>query len=113
MNVINRAAAIIKPKEPYLEWANRIAQSNESLDDLVKSSRAILIPNDAYDGMEMFLKENFLRIFEMELESWVPDKSFWPSERDYDTFTKWFDVEVYALVVDVSEAELLSEPYDG
>ena len=113
INVINRAVAIIKPQAPYLEWANGVAQSYESLEDLVKSSRAILVPNDAYDGMETFLKKNFSLIFELELESWVSDNHNWPPKRDYDTFTKWFDVEAYALVVDLSEAELLREPYGG
>lgn len=112
MQVVNRSIIILKPKEPYLSWANHVAQSMESLGEIRAQSKAILIPQTSYsDQARAYLEQNYARLFEIELEGWASDKKRWPPKRDFDTFLDWFDVEVYALVLDDGNA-LLSEPYN-
>lgn len=111
MYLVNRSLILIKPKEPYVNWANSTAQSYETIDEIRESSKAILLPIDIYDNQEAFLEENFKVIFELELDAWLSDKRLWPRQIDYETFKKWFDVEFYSLVVDFSESELSRELY--
>ncbi len=110
MDVVNRSAIVIKPKEPYLDWANEVAQTMESMDELRQQSTVILIPKSAYqDHAEIFLRENCVRIFERELDAWSPARELRPANPDYETLTAWFDIEVHALVLDLSEDSLHKE----
>jgi hypothetical protein len=111
MQVVNRTLIIIKPKTPYLEWANRTAQSYETLDELRKSSRAVLVSSNAFRDKEKYLEENYGRLFELELDAWVSERKLWPKQIDFQVFNQWFDVEFYALVIDSLETDLLKEPY--
>jgi hypothetical protein len=112
MNVLNRVAAVITPKDPYLNWANATATSYETLESMKSGGKVLLLPVHAYEDRETYLKENYRRMLELELEAWTPDRKTWPKQIDYDTFRQWFDVKFYALVVDFEEDNLSIEPYN-
>lgn len=111
MNVVNRTAAVIKPKAPYVQWANQVATSYESVESMQNTSHVFLLPYQAYSNADEFLKEHWQTLFYLELDSWTEDQGLWPKQIDFQLFTEWFDVESYALVIDFADEGLSSEPY--
>jgi hypothetical protein len=114
VDAINRAIAIIKPKQPYLDWANSLPDpaENLTLEELRSDCTALMIPEFPHkDEEEAFFKELYSAIFEMELDVWHGDDTLWPGKRDYETFRAWFDVEIHSTVIDVLEKGIMRERY--
>lgn len=112
MDVLNRSALLVRPKEPYISWA----ESFEDTDTVVPSEEGpreytiYLVPEVMDDrDFELFLRKNYRKIFEHELAAWMVDESTWPVTRDYKTFRQWFDIECHSVVCDLSNEELLGE----
>src|SRR5687768_10634553 len=106
MDVINRAVAVIKPRQPYLDWAKRIPGSADdvTLDELRTDCTAMLIAEfDDPAEAEAFIATIADDLFEMELDAWDRDPGSWPDDRSYETFREWFDIEIHSIVLDVSD----------
>jgi hypothetical protein len=106
MRLINRTAAVIKPRQPYIDWANSFegAAGVVSLEEVRSNATALLIPEfDCLADGRDFLEENFALIFDNQLAAWSADSKTWPKNRDLDLFRQWFDLEVHELVYDVVE----------
>ncbi|HSH78600.1 MAG TPA: hypothetical protein VLA19_08725 [Herpetosiphonaceae bacterium] len=109
MNTINRAVAVIKPRQLFLDWAKRLPDpaNDLMLDALRTDCTAILIPDfDDPSEAEAFIATIAWDLFEMELDSWERDPGNWPANRNYDTFRAWFDVEIHSIVLDASDDEM-------
>ncbi len=114
MEVINRSVAIIKPRQPYLDWARSLpdAPADLTLDDLRRDCTAILLPEaDELAEVEAFIARIYAAIFEMELEAWARDRQVWPATRTYHTFREWFEVEVHSTVLDGVAGRISREAY--
>jgi len=106
MRLINRTAAIIKPRAPYIAWANSFSGAADvlSLDQARGNATALLIPEfDCNADSRDFLEENFTVIFDSQLEAWSTDRKTWPKDRSLELFREWFDLEIHELVYDVAE----------
>jgi hypothetical protein len=106
---IDRAVAIIKPKQPFLDWIMQLPNPSMdmTLDKLRTDCTAILIPEfDYLDDSYAFVQEMGHQIFELELDSWDRDRALWPTERDDKTFRAWFDVEIHSMVLDTLDGEI-------
>jgi hypothetical protein len=84
MHIIDRSIAIIKPKQPYVDWANQLpdANSEASLDDLQRDCFALLIAE--YDNGEEAIEhinEMWEDLFEEKLLGWSTNEDWWPKER--------------------------------
>jgi len=115
MYVINRSAAIIKSKQPFVEWVNSVASEGRqySIDDFSTDCSVILLPEiDSDEHAEATLKDLFSDIFEVELSGWITDESAWPQSRTYEMFQEWFDVEFHSVVFDPFEDDIEKDP-DG
>ena len=103
MKFINRGAVILKPKSPFVDWANRTGDGNLTLTlgEIAGDSTADLKPEIEGDGeLREFLEQSHLMLFEQELFQWSKDESEWPINRDLDMFLEWFDIEFYSTVID-------------
>jgi hypothetical protein len=108
MRTVNRAAFIVRPREPYLEWAANVD------DDAADAANALhgrcsvyLVPEDPRGEAETSpLADVAEQIFEMELKAWYLDRDRWPKTRDIETFERWFDVSGESLVVDLATTAL-------
>ena len=103
---VDRMVAVIKPKEPFLDWVNQHLEPTQgpiSLDDLQQDCTVLLIPpfEDLIEA-EAFIEEIYADIFETELETWELDQSAWPGHRTFESFRKWFDIELHSLVFDIA-----------
>ena len=109
---VNRAVIVVKPKQPYVDWANSCDDDDvkTSLDSLRRDSNVYLVPPyDMDDEREDILKVCFAVIFENELEGWVIDEAMWPKNRDYKTFMRWFEIEFHSVIVDLWDQPLEHE----
>jgi len=114
MYTINRAIAVIKPKQPFLDWINSLSDPPDdlTLEELQHDCTAILIPEYGYDDeAETFIEVIFSDLFAMELDSWYRDENAWPRNRDYATFREWFTIEIHSMVFDLFEDEIIKEEY--
>jgi hypothetical protein len=112
MKTINRTVITILPKQPYINWANSFDDDDPkmSLDSIHATS--LLIPEE-YDEFtyEQFLKKNYKMIFEEELSAWMADPDSWPSEIDYNMFTRWFQIIVSDTVLDLGNDPIIVEDF--
>ncbi|MDC7241806.1 MAG: hypothetical protein PQJ50_15745 [Spirochaetales bacterium] len=110
--MLNRAAILIKYKQPALDWLNNAEPEAEGIITLesVNSDRTVyLVREEAYDDTELFLKENYRYFFENELFSWYTAEELWPEKLSLELFSKWFEVECHSMVLDAEEEELADD----
>jgi len=110
MLTINRTVAIIKPKKPYIKWANSLPDTDREYADEVfqKDQRALLIPeHDTQKEDKTYIDTMWKEIFEEELEGWSTNKAWWPKNRTKKMFCQWFDVEFHSMVIDTVNETIL------
>ncbi|BAU56077.1 hypothetical protein [Mucilaginibacter gotjawali] len=61
---------------------------------------------NSFEDTEKWLKSNFNKIFENELNGRHTDENDWPAKRTYKLFTEWFDAEIHITVEDIEEAPI-------
>src|SRR5438105_4177409 len=110
MQMMNRNAIMVKPKQPYWDWANGL-EDEPALPETMSSEHPVyLLPECDNDSQfQRWLKKNYLTIFENELQSWWQDEDDWPAVRDYNTFRAWFDIEYGSEVFDLDHSLLILE----
>ena len=111
MYVINRSAAIIIPKQPFVDWANSLEEKENkySIKDFNSDCTVILLPE--IDSDEHAVKDLYKNIFEAELSSWTTDENEWPRNRKYEMFLEWFEFEYHSIALDPFEDDIEKEPY--
>ena len=112
---IDRSVAIIKPKQPFVDWINSEVDASHqySIQDFSTDCGVILLPVlDSDEHAEAFIKEMFQDLFELELSSWMTDDDTWPENITYKMFLEWFDVEFHSMVFDSSQNDIEKDPYD-
>ncbi len=107
--MLNRAALIVRPKQPFLDWATGLDDSG-LVPDVDGEKTVYLIPEFESDeeGLRV-LKRVYAEIFERELDGWHTDPSAWPQKRDFKTFQQWFSIELHSVVEDVVDDALVDD----
>ena len=113
MDMINRGVAVIKPKQPFLDWLGRLPDPlDSSLEELRRDCTVILIPDELDDiKASRYMKRIYREIFDAELAAWHLTVDDWPADRDYAMFQAWFEIDVHSLVLDSSNAPIQRELY--
>jgi len=112
---INRSVAIIKPKQPFVDWANSVVDEDVqySISDFSTDCSVILLPVvDSDENAEAFINDIFQDLFELELSSWIVVDEMWPENITYKMFLEWFDVEFHSMVFDSLKDDIEKDPYD-
>ena len=115
MRLINRAIAVIKPRQPFIDWVNSLDgdQPRLTLAQARSDIRMLLIPEpERCQGGHRFIELNHAFIFEDELTVWSRDKARWPEPRTLSLFGEWFDVEIHDMDFDLQEDQIVSEELD-
>ncbi len=115
MFIVDRSAAVLKPRQPFLDWLNNLP-GNEiilSLDEVRSDCTVILVPevSEPEDGIA-FIDDIADKLFEMELSSWVSEEKLWPQKRSLKLFWEWFDVEIHIGVMDFVSEDIHNTPSD-
>jgi hypothetical protein len=102
--MVNRTAVMVEPARGYLDWARECPEAipDLTLKELCKEGTVYLIPEtNAYP--DSWLKRNFVAIFEHELDAWYTDRVFWPKDRSFKAFKKFFKVRFCSMVLDLGK----------
>ncbi len=107
--MINRGAIIIRPKQPYIDWADRLDDS-----DILPSTdgeRTIYLVPEYEDDLEAMdvLTRCYDILFEAELFGWCTDETTWPKNRTLAMFRDWFLVEFHSVVEDLCSYEVVDD----
>ena len=107
--MINRAAVLVSPKSPYIEWARGVDDSDVTPDP--KGERTVyLVPEyGTPDEAWAIIEEGFDEIFTRELEGWHTDESAWPQERSFSMFKEWFEIEFNSMIENLCGYELIDD----
>ncbi len=112
MKTINRTAVIVKPKQPYVDWANSFEDGGPNLEETRKEGTAYLIREfDYVDQMVKHIEKNYAIIFENELFGWITDPEVWPKKRTLKMFKEWFEVEICEMVYDLGKGGIITEEF--
>lgn len=107
--MLNRAVLIVRPKQPYLDWAASLGES-DVLPDPNGEQTAYLIPDcETEEETWDFIEAASGEVFERELFGWSTDAERWPANRDFATFQEWFSIEVHTVVEDLVDEELIDD----
>ena len=110
--MINRGVLIVRPKQPFLDWAAGLDDSGV-LPNVTGEQTVYLIPEfEMPDEAQSILKKVYLEVFENELWGWHTDESAWPKKRDLKTFREWFAIELHSVVEDLCDYEIIKEDDD-
>ncbi|MGL6046176.1 MAG: VacJ [Vogesella sp.] len=114
MYEVNRSVAILKPRQPFLDWLQNLPGSLDGqlqLAQLRADCNALLIPAaDDYESAEDFVRQHYRTLFGAELADWCDDDAFWP-ELTPALFTEWFDVEIHSVLTDLVDNPLEREAF--
>jgi hypothetical protein len=113
MAFLYRTPAIVRPRQPYVEWANSFKDEGPelTLEFARRQSTIFLLPeNDFTDVSEAELLSDWWdAIFEEELAAWTKEETNWPTDRTREMFDAWFDVEFAETIVDLVPDDPLTE----
>ena len=107
--MLNRAVLIVRPKQPFLDWATQLDDSGivPNADD---EQTAYLVPEfEDDDEARRVLEDVFAEVFERELFGWHTDESAWPKNRNLLMFQKWFEIELHSIVEDLCGYEIADD----
>ena len=107
--MINRAAMVVRPLGPFLDWA-RSMNGGVELEDYEKEPNVYLVPEIGSDQEEheMLLKL-YPTVFEKELSEYESTAGKWPKDRSLLVFMSWFKIEVFSLVEDLCSYPIATE----
>jgi len=105
MRPLHRSAIVIKPKRPFIKWANSVSgDGTEFIADyfIENHSCVVLMPEHNYKSQKVFSFINGVweSIFEESLRDWNLDTTQWPPQRTQKMFKQWFSVEFHLAVFD-------------
>ncbi len=107
--MLNRGVVIVRPKQPYLDWAAGLDDSG-IVPDPNGEQTVYLIPSYEDDeGAWEILATLHPAIFENELYGWHTDEAAWPEGRDFAMFKEWFAIELHSVVEDLCDFEIVDE----
>jgi hypothetical protein len=102
--MVNRAAVLLKCKEPFIRWVNESDPYDNNpgltLKNVNEDRTVYLIRDDDAENLDKWISLNFKVLFESELEGWYTDESLWPSKISKKVFNEWFEVECHTVLVD-------------
>ena len=101
---VNRHAIVVRPKHPLLNWINALYP--DMIEDGSETTIYLVKERDTFEDTEKWLKHNYNKIFENELNGRHTDVNDWPQKRTYKLFTEWFNSEIHTTVEDIEEGPI-------
>jgi len=105
---LNRSAVVVTLKQPFLDWLHGADPTSLdlALEDI--SEPTIYLLPDCEDDRELVahLRNYCGTIFQEELDGWFRDQSKWPADRDFRTFSLWFEYRAHTLLLDLCDSPL-------
>ena len=107
--MLNRAALILRPKQPFLDWARALDDSGLVPDREGEQTVYLIRSCDSEGEAGDMLQDHYSEFFERELWAWHTDPTDWPTNRTFTTFCEWFDVEFHSIIEDFCDDDIINE----
>ena len=114
--MLNRAAVILKYKEPAIKWINDADPYNDDpgiTKESVNEERTVYLISDddagGPDAVDRWIERNWKILFEAELEGWYTDPDLWPKKLTLRLFRAWFTVECHTVLHDTVGGEIYDD----
>jgi hypothetical protein len=109
MRLLNRHVVVLKPKQPFIDWANAV-DAGLGYEPAEWEAAAFLVPEvDTLEKIREFVVRHSEEMFEHELDAWQIDRATWPRNRSYTLLQEWFEIEIRSHVVDLGAGPLLTD----
>jgi hypothetical protein len=113
--VLNRAALILRYKQPFVDWINAVDPSPDShtltLSDVDDERTVYLVEVESEDELARWLISNHREMFEQELHGWYTDPELWPRNRSLEMLQEWCSLELHTVVVDTGESPIEDDEF--
>jgi hypothetical protein len=113
MQFVNRSIAIIKPKQPFVDWVNATDPNSDfkvTLEMVRSDPASILIPEfDSPKDGQNYIKKIYDDIWHWALYAYWTDEKAYPKHRPFEKFKEWFDVELCSEVIDFVDGKIKKE----
>jgi hypothetical protein len=107
IKLVNRAVVVLRPRAPYVAWANGFEGPKLAEDEYGRMASVFLVPEGGTDEETLaYVRAHCRFMFEHELAAWMTDEGMWPADRTWEAFQAWFDVEIHDVVVDLGRDPL-------
>ena len=106
---INRAGLIVRPKQPYVDWANSVDDNGPraNLQKLRADPSIYLVESiDSLEDFDLLVEDAWEWIFREQLNGWMRDAHLWPEELTREMFLEWFDCELSTMIWDMLKARV-------
>ena len=111
--MLNRAALILRYKQPFVDWINAADPNPEShtltLKDVNDERTAYLVEVEDEGELERWLRRHWRDVFEEELNGWYTEPTLWPRDRSLKLLKEWCSFELHTVVLDFGRAQLVDE----
>ena len=114
--VVNRSLLIVRPRQPYVDWANSVDDDGPPADltFLREQPHAYLVEDiELLDEFAQLIDVYWEPIFHEQLDGWMRDPDLWPEELTREMFLKWFDCELSTMIWDMLKTKIKSRFYLG
>lgn len=109
--MLNRSVAILRPRQPYLDWANSVNDGGTPPGTDGEQAVYLLPSNESdHDGSQT-IEQCYEGLFESELAGWHQLEEDWPVDRTYAMFQQWFSVEWHSVVIDLCGDPLVDDGF--
>lgn len=105
MKIVNRGFITVRPKQAFVDWANK--QDDEFQIDLNAEPSVYLIEEDFFE-VDPIIESKYKTIFECELAAVSDNEDGFP-EIKMSVFNEWFSVEVGSTVIDLEKDSLKAD----
>jgi hypothetical protein len=99
---LDRHILVVKPKQPFFDWANEISQNTQKIENTM--FRSYLISEDV--DPKKWLKKNYKRIFELECYEMTFFLEEVPKKVSFKMFQDWFTIEASVSVYDLETRKI-------
>ena len=114
--MLNRAALILRYKQPFVDWINAADPSPTShpltLAEVNQEHTVYLVEVEDQDELAEWLARHHGELFEEELNGWYTDPTLWPRDRSLKMLREWCSFELHTVVVDTGESPLEDDEFE-
>jgi hypothetical protein len=96
---VDRNGFSLVHKQPFIDWVKKFGDEAPYPIEADDSTVYLLHEKAGKDELLNWLKKNFDKVFQKELELYIDQKS-WPTNRNYKMFTEWFDIKFHFELFD-------------
>jgi hypothetical protein len=114
--VLNRAALILRYKQPFVDWINAADPAPTShtltLAEVNQERTVYLVEVEDEDELAEWLARHHEELFEEELNGWYTDPALWPHDRSLKMLHEWCSFELHTVFVDTGESPLQDDEFE-